>query len=134
MVCVLCSSETQVINSRPQKSLNQVWRRRKCLNCAFIFSTHEVAQYDSIWTVTSSKHVVAAFSRDKLLLSIYKSCQHRDTALVDAGGLVGTIISKLHQSAHSNVIDARVIVQTTEIALNRFDNAASVHYRAFHRK
>jgi transcriptional repressor NrdR len=134
MVCILCSADTQVINSRPQKRLNQVWRRRKCIGCSFVFSTHEVAQYDAIWTVSNGKNGIALFSRDKLLMSIYKSCQHRDTALTDASGLVGTIISKLHQSAHSSVIDARTIVQTAEIALNRFDNAASVHYRAFHRK
>lgn len=133
MVCILCSNDTQVFNSRPQKRLNQVWRRRKCVSCDFVFSTHEVARYDAIWTVTSKKNGKAPFSRDKLFMSIYKSCQHRPTALADASGLVGTVISKLHKSAHTNTIDAKTIIQTTEIALNRFDNAASVHYHAFHR-
>lgn len=41
MVCIYCSGETQVINSRPQKRLNNIWRRRKCTACEGIFTTSE---------------------------------------------------------------------------------------------
>ncbi len=74
------------------------------------------------------------FSRDKLLLSLYRSCQHRLTALADAGGLTDTIIKKAPAQVTDGVITRRLLAQTAQVALNRFDKAASVHYQAFHRR
>ena len=133
MVCVHCRSDTQVINSRLQKKANQVWRRRKCGTCGAIFSSREVAQYELVWLVRSHK-ALQPFNRDKLLLSIYASCQHRPSALSDASALTETVINKLLFNATDGVLEAPAIAQTVQVALNRFDKAASVHYQAFHRK
>ncbi len=133
MVCVHCRSDTQVINSRLQKKANQVWRRRKCGTCGAIFSSREVAQYELVWLVRSNK-ALQPFNRDKLLLSIYASCQHRPSALSDASALTETVINKLLFNATAGVLEAPAIAQTVQVALNRFDKAASVHYQAFHRK
>lgn len=133
MVCVHCRSDTQVINSRLQKKANQVWRRRKCGTCGAIFSSREVAQYELVWLVRSNK-ALQPFNRDKLLLSIYASCQHRPSALSDASALTETVINKLLFNATAGVLEAAAIAQTVQVALNRFDKAASVHYQAFHRK
>ncbi|MEK7059984.1 MAG: hypothetical protein AAB971_04490 [Patescibacteria group bacterium] len=132
MVCIHCGEETQVINSRPQKRLNQVWRRRKCLSCKAIFTTEEVAQYEASWAVRGADGALQAFNRDKLLLSLYKSCEHRQTALEDARALTNTIINKLRSQAKDGVIGRSTIVQVSQVALNRFDVVASVHYQAFH--
>ena len=131
MVCVHCRSDTQVINSRLQKKANQVWRRRKCGSCGAIFSSREVAKYELVWLVHSHK-ALKPFSRDKLLLSIYSSCQHRPSALSDASALTETVIAKLLFTAAGGVLEAPAIAQTVQVALNRFDKAASVHYQAFH--
>ena len=133
MVCVHCRSDTQVINSRLQKKANQVWRRRKCGTCGAIFSSREVAQYELVWLVRSNK-ALQPFNRDKLLLSVYASCQHRPSALSDASALTETVINKLLFNATAGVLEAAAIAQTVQVALNRFDKAASVHYQAFHRK
>ncbi|MEK7594106.1 MAG: hypothetical protein AAB436_00505 [Patescibacteria group bacterium] len=132
MVCIHCGSETHVINSRPQKRLNQVWRRRRCNTCQAVFTTEETTQYQAVWAVRGLKNGVEPFSRDKLLLSVYKSCEHRKTALEDARGLTDTIINKLRDRVVDGVLTRPVITQVTQVSLNRFDGAASVHYAAFH--
>jgi transcriptional regulator NrdR family protein len=85
-----------------------------------------------VWRVRGITGSLQPFSRDKLLLSLFVSCQHRKTALEDAAGLTETIIAKLGEHAKDAVIGYRDIAQVAQVALNRFDKAASTHYQAFH--
>jgi transcriptional repressor NrdR len=133
MVCIHCGSETQVTNSRPQKRSNQVWRRRQCVKCQAVFTTAETAQYDAAWAVKGKAGSLKPFSRDKLFLSLYKSCGHRKTALSDAKALSETIINKLPVHIVDGVVSTHNIAQVAQVALNRFDKAASTHYQAFHK-
>jgi transcriptional repressor NrdR len=133
MVCVHCGEDTQVTNSRLQKKSNQVWRRRQCRRCGAVFTTEEAVQYDLIWLVEVKSGALKPFNRDKLFLSLYNSCQHRPGALEDATALTATIINKLSPSAVDARINSRTIARTAQVALNRFDKAASVHYQAFHK-
>ena len=71
------------------------------------------------------------FSRDKLFISIYDSLQHRRGAILEADGLATTVISKLSPLVHNGIIKSSDIVTVTQVALNRFDSVASVHYEAF---
>lgn len=132
MVCVQCGRNTQVINSRLQKRNNKVWRRRKCLNCGTVFSTQEIIQYENTWIVVDSSGNFSPFSVNKLLLSLNNSCRHRPTSLSDAAALSDTIIKKLLQKHLNTPISSRLISQVSQVALNRFDKAASVHYAANH--
>jgi transcriptional regulator NrdR family protein len=131
MVCIYCSTETQVINSRHQKKLNHVWRRRRCSR-GHIFTTLEKAGYSAIWHVEAVNGRLSPFQRDKLFLSLLSSLGHRKTAIADAGALVDTIMSRLETPNNDAVIPVAQIVTSTQVVLNRFDTAASVHYRAFH--
>ena len=133
MVCIHCGSKTQVINSRHQVRNNQVWRRRQCKQCKAVFTTEETPQYNSEWVIKTKNGALRPFSRDKLQSSIYISCKHRNTALEDASGLTDTIIKKLSQDIQNGVLEMQTINQVTQVALNRFDKAASVHYQAFHK-
>lgn len=134
MVCIHCGSETQVINSRPQKRSNQVWRRRQCIKCGAVFTTAEVTLYEAAWAVRGKSGKLNPFSRDKLLLSLHKSCSHRKAAVKDAAGLTDTIIRKLSgQHVADGTVNARDITQVAQVTLNRFDKTASVHYAAFHK-
>lgn len=132
MVCIQCGAETKVTNSRHQKRANQVWRRRQCLKCGTVFTTEEQADYSAAWQVSGWEGRLEPFSRDKLLLSLYDSLKHRPTALRDAGGLVETIIGRLAEHLSNGTVEASAIAQISQVALNRFDDAASVSYRAFH--
>jgi hypothetical protein len=85
------------------------------------------------WQVRGTSGRVEPFSRLKLCLSLLKSCEHRGTALGDAEALTATVIAKLPPSVHDGTVDVRDIVRAAQVALNRFDTAASVHYQAFHK-
>lgn len=132
MVCVLCGNDTKVVNSRPQRRANQVWRRRQCLNCKTVFTTEESIDYAATWRVQTQQGALQPFSRDKLFMSLYRACEHRKSALTDAGGLAETIISNLGVSANNTLITTPVIAQTAIVALNRFDKTAAAVYQAFH--
>ncbi len=132
MVCIHCGAKTHVFNSRLQHRKNQIWRRRQCSKCEAIFTTEETPHYGSIWIVQKPNDGLEPFSRDKLLLSLYKSCQHRSTALVDAAELVDTIIRRVSEQVENGRIWYGSIAQVTIVILRRFDKAASVHYQANH--
>ena len=133
MVCVHCGGKTAVINSSRQQRSNQVWRRRQCHDCGAIFTTTEGADHGATWLVRD-KRGLQPFSRDKLFLSLQRSCQHRRQSVEDAAALTDTIIKKLPQHLSNGAIDRQDIVNLAEVTLNRFDTAASVHYRAFHHR
>lgn len=133
MVCLQCGAKTHITNSRLQKRSNRVWRRRQCLSCRSTFTTEESPLYDKAWLVQATDSSVEPFFRDKLLLSLYSSLEHRQTALSDASSLTDTIIKKLQGHVQGGRIWAGTIVQTALVALNRFDKAASVYYQARHK-
>ncbi len=133
MVCIYCGGGTAVINSRPQRRANQIWRRRRCKACGSVFTSEESAQYGSAWQVRSLQGRLEPFSRLKLCLSLLKSCEHRLTALNDAEALTATVIAKLPPHVRGGTLDARDIARAAQVALNRFDKTASIHYQAFHK-
>lgn len=132
MVCIYCGHDTQVINSRLQKRLNQTWRRRKCPNCLAVFSTHEVTSYEDSWRVKTATGSLTPFLRYKLFLSLHKSCEHRPGSVEDAAALTNTVISLLRHQTDKGLLEPTNIVITTYEVLKNFDKAASVHYQAFH--
>jgi len=132
MVCIHCGSKTRVINSRSQKRLNQIWRRRQCTVCKSVFTSEESAHHGAAWAVRDRSGHIRPFSRDKLFLSLYESCRHRPSALADATGLTATVIAKLLPLVNDSLLESRVIAHAALVALNRFDGAASVQYQAFH--
>lgn len=132
MVCVQCGAKTHVSNSRLQRRNNQVWRRRHCLACGAVYTTEEAVQYGDVWAVQSQNGSLQPFSREKLWLSLYKSCEHRQTALEDATALCDTVLRKLMPLGENGRLGINTIVQVSQIALNRFDKSASVYYQARH--
>lgn len=132
MVCIHCGGKTHTNNSRPQKRSNQVWRRRQCLECGAVFTTEETADYAAAWRVRSKTGALEPFQRDKLFLSLYNACGHRSSAQSDASGLTDTVIAKLMTADLGGVISSTQISQIAQVALNRFDKAASSYYGVRH--
>ena len=131
MVCIYCSGETKVTNSRHQKKSNQVWRRRQCLACQAVFSTEEQAVTDTSIIIMSAGHS-EPFSREKLLLSVYDALRHRKTAISDATALCDTIWSRLQGHITEAQLNRDVLVSATSDVLKRFDKAAATTYLAYH--
>jgi transcriptional regulator NrdR family protein len=132
MVCVYCGHKTQVTNSRSQKRLQAVWRRRQCLNCDAIFTTQEQADLGSSVGFLNKQGVVEPFNRQTLFLSLYDSLRHRSTAQQDATALTATVISKLLPLIEQAQLDRTTVVKTAAPVLKRFDSVAAVSYGAFH--
>lgn len=61
---------TEVTNSRPTKEDSQIWRRRKCLHCGAVFTTHEIIDLSHL-VVTKKSGKREKFSRIKLYSGIY---------------------------------------------------------------
>ena len=73
MYCPYCgSSQIMVTNSRPTFSNSQVWRRRKCLSCKGLFTTHEAIDLSHLVVVKKSGKR-EKYSRVKLYAGIYNS-------------------------------------------------------------
>jgi hypothetical protein len=66
------------------------------------------------------------------MISLYNSLGHRQTALKDAAALTDTVIKKLILQVESGKLWSGTIAQVAQVALNRFDKAASVYYQARH--
>ena len=130
MVCIYCSSPTLVVNSRPQQYSNHIWRRRKCLECAAIFTTHEMPELGGSLMVRGKDGAVTPFSRDRLFIDVYESCKHLPSPVNAADALTQTIIAQLTNS--DGVIDRGSIVATARQVLERFDHTASIIYDAYH--
>lgn len=131
MVCTYCSGRTEVINSRLQRNSNAVWRRRRCLTCRAVFTTHEQTDLSTALLVQYKDDSLNPFSRDKLFLSILKSCGHRNAPINDAGALTNTVISRL-PTPKKGALESQYLTKITYAVLSRFDEAAATHYRAYH--
>lgn len=132
MVCIYCAGKTSVTNSRAQKRNNSTWRRRACDDCGATVTTIERTDLETAVTVVDKK-ASRPFSRDKLLISIFESCKHRKTAQKDASSLTDTILGRLYPLISAGAISKDDIRETTGRVLARFDEAAGVHYRAYHK-
>ena len=131
MVCLYCATELTVSNSRPQKSRNQTWRRRRCSGCGALFTSIEAIDLSQALSVARGAQL-QPFDRDRLFISIYESLRHRPTAASDARGLADTVTAHIISRADSGCVPVRSIVKAVMNTLGRFDQAAATHYTAFH--
>jgi transcriptional repressor NrdR len=131
MVCIYCSGDLTVNNSRPQRSRNQVWRRRPCKACGAVFTSIEALDLSQALAVAKNA-ALEPFDRDRLFISVYESLRHRPTAASDARGLSDTVVAQLIKNAAHGRLDVRTIIDTVLSTLRRFDQAAATHYAAFH--
>jgi transcriptional regulator NrdR family protein len=132
MVCIYCAAPTRISNSRLQIYPNNVWRRRKCTSCRRIVTTIEQIDFQKTWLVVYTDRTESPFLRDKLLLSLHKSCQHRPSALPDAADLTATVIGRLRIAAVDGTLTATAIATVCHETLRRFDKAAATMYQAYH--
>lgn len=132
MVCLYCSAKTTVSNSRLQKRLNQVWRRRHCTKCGAVFSTLEAADLSSSLVVIQKGGSLAPYRRDELFLSLHRSLGHRRDAVDAANAITATVTAELLASAQNASTTPKTIITIAYQTLSHFDMAAATHYKAYH--
>lgn len=131
MVCPFCSKDTQVINSRPQKRTNGVWRRRHCYGCERIFTSIEKADLDSSVRVQKRSGDLEPLSEAKLMISLYRALEHHENAPDMAFELSQTVIRSVLRFANGSLIPSSAIAFEVITALKNFDAAAAIRYQSF---
>ena len=133
MECYLCGYDTKVANSRSQSRLKQVWRRRVCKNCNYIFTTIEKIDLERSTMVKFDNDTMAPFVREKLLISISASLGHRANHMNEAIALTDTILAKLQTGYKTSLLTRDNVVATTQEVLRSFDDVAAIYYSAYHK-
>lgn len=132
MVCLYCSGDTIVNNSRYKKRHNSIWRRRSCLSCGAIATTYERYELSTALLVKKRSGTLQAFQRDKLLLSIAKSLEHRQNPSQTASELTEIVIADfLRRKPVQPIILTTDISHATSLVLKRYDAASAIKYLSF---
>jgi len=131
MICLHCGGQTKVTNSRRQKRNNQIWRRRQCLVCGAVFTTHEAVELESALSVSRDGRNTA-FLPDLLLNELILALKHRPDAYTAAREVLGTIVRRLLALPQKPVFSASDITSVTTEVLKRFDWRAYLRYSADH--
>jgi len=131
MVCIYCGNQTKVTNSRLQKRNNQVWRRRECLVCHAVFTTHEAIELESALSVSLNGQF-SPFMPDLLLKELVLVLKDRKDVYTASREVLGTVVAKLLALPQKPVFEPPDISKTTSEVLKRFDRQAYLRYAADH--
>lgn len=131
MVCIYCGGETKVTNSRLQKRNNQVWRRRQCLTCGSVFTTHEVLELELALSVESNGRL-RPFLTDLLLKELMLALKDRKDVYTASREVLGTIVRRLLALPQKPVFTPADISKASAEVLKRFDKQAYLRYTAEH--
>ena len=125
MKCPFCDADQLIVtNSRPTNSDLEIWRRRKCLSCGGIITTHEKIDLSYITVVKKSgKHV--KYNRAKLYSSIYHAIA--GAKKMDRG-TAGDISEKLMQRIEKDILALRQKEITSADILNLTANEIKKDY------
>lgn len=130
MFCINCGQKTtQVINSRQKTKIPRVWRRRRCTQCHFVFTTYEGIALDQL-KVTSAEGNVDDFSHVVLLMSIARCFKRSHSNVETAEALCRTIEAKLLKDGQKTSPEA--ICEVSYGVLKHFDRIVSLQYAAHH--
>lgn len=134
MICIKCSADTKVTNSRPHKKTPSVWRRRECTSCGAVFTTSEVVADDSyIFSVKDGASKLSAFSFPRLMFSIAASLGHRPLPKsADESYWLAQTVTQALQATATDTVTVHAVAQETYIVLSHFDATAGIQYGARH--
>ncbi len=132
MVCIYCSGNTKVVNSRSSKKNSCIWRRRQCDSCEAVFTTNEYPDLSRSVSIINNIGALETFSSDKLYMSLFKALSHREEALNDARHLTNTIITKLLLECTDGAIKLSDLKMVCLNTLEKFDKVAGTYYSAYH--
>ena len=132
MVCVYCSGNTGVTNSRLQRRNNIVWRRRACKSCLAVFTSLEAPDLSSCLLIQVEDGSYKPFIREKLYMDVYTALDETSRRYNDAGHLTNTIIGKLLAESHGSAIPISSVISCSLKTLGQFSRRAHLKYAAEH--
>lgn len=120
-----------MVNSRHQKRNNQVWRRRECLACQSVFTTHETVELANALSV-DKQGWLSPFLPDLLLKELMLALQDRKDVYTASGEVLAIIVKKLLLLPQKPVFKPQDISKTAGGVLKRFDKRAYLRFVAEH--
>ncbi len=133
MKCSQCTSEdSKVIESRDVADGKAIRRRRECTACQYRFTTYERFERPQI-IVIKNNGARELFSREKLLVGLYRACEKTSVGSVELEQLVARIEDKLYACGETEIATSTIgqyvmdeLAHLNEVAYVRF---ASVYRR-----
>ena len=105
MKCPFCDSDQLIVsNSRPTNGEMEIWRRRKCLRCGGLITTHEKIDLSYITVIKRSGKRVK-YNRAKLYSGIYQAIAA--TKKIDRG-TAGDISEKQMQLIEKEIVGLKL--------------------------
>ena len=133
MICINCSHDTKVTNSRPHKKTPSVWRRRKCTACGTVFTTMEVVADNAYSFRVAKANRQDDFSLPRLMMSIAAALSHRPIhASADEAYWLAQTVAQSIQATATDTVTTEALTAETWTVLSNFDAAAGIQYGARH--
>ncbi len=133
MKCPFCGyAESKVIDTRPTDEGERIRRRRECLRCEKRFTSYEVIETTPIMVIKKDGSR-EAFSRDKLLAGMIKSCEKRPVTLSQLEDAVADIMTTL-QNQMEREVPSSVIGELCMEKLREIDQVAYVRFASVYRQ
>lgn len=108
-----------------------MWRRRRCLDCYRVFTTHEAADLGAVFSV-SKQGKKEPFLADKLYTEVLLALQDRKNCYNDAREATATIIRQVLEGSPETTIPSGVISEAAASVLKKLDKRAWMRFVAEH--
>ena len=133
MKCPFCGyTESKVIDTRPTDEGERIRRRRECLQCGKRFTSYEVVETTPVMVIKKDGSR-EAFSHDKLLRGVLKSCEKRPVTLAQLESMVSEIEVEL-QNRMDREVPSAVIGELVMEKLKKIDQVAYVRFASVYRE
>ena len=133
MKCPFCSfHDSKVIDSRPTEDNGTIRRRRECLDCGKRFTTYERYE-DQSFVVIKKDQTREAFSRNKILNGMIRSCEKRPvpvTVLEDSVDEIEIHLNHLNQKEVTSAYIGDLVMSK----LKEIDKVAYVRFASVYRE
>ncbi|MBI4595437.1 MAG: transcriptional regulator NrdR [Candidatus Tectomicrobia bacterium] len=133
MKCPVCdSADSKVIDSRPIKDGNVIWRRRECISCSNRFTTYERLEefYPFIIKKDGRRE---PFDRQKILAGLQKACEKRPISIDTLENVVKDI-ERFLRECNEKEIPSRLVGEKVIRALAALDKIAYVRFASVYRE
>lgn len=133
MRCPYCSAESiKVIDSRPSEENNAIRRRRQCEKCGKRFTTYETIESAPL-IIIKKDNTREAFSREKIMDGVLKSCNKRPVPIADLEKMITDIENTLHNEMEKEV-ESTYVGELVMEGLKDLDEVAYVRFASIYRE
>jgi transcriptional repressor NrdR len=133
MKCPYCGRiDNKVIDSRLSKDGRTIRRRRECLECTRRFTTYERLE-EILPMVIKKDGRREAFSREKIISGIKKSCQKRPVSVTKIEEFVDSL-EVYFQELGKKEIDSKEVGEKVITNLKDWDEVAYVRFASVYRQ